>query len=58
MKIKYVGPFDEVEIPSIGVSVKRGEVFDAPAPTASDLLKQTENFTPVKAANNDNSKGA
>lgn len=30
-KFKYVGPHDSVDIPSLGLVVKRGEAFDAPA---------------------------
>ena len=49
--LKYVGPFDEVDIPDAGVvSVKRGESFETDADTAEALLKQADNFQPVKAA--------
>lgn len=53
-KIKYVGPIDEVEIPSIGVTVQRGKTFAV----ASDedviaLTDQVGNFLPHDKAAKD-----
>lgn len=28
MKLQYVGPFDEVEVPALGIAVKRDEAID------------------------------
>lgn len=44
MKVKYVGPFDEVEIPSLGVVVKNGDEIEVEAGIANGLLEQSENF--------------
>lgn len=30
MQVTYTGPYDEVEIPALGVVVKRGETVDVP----------------------------
>lgn len=42
--MKYVGPHDAVDI--LTITVKRGETADLP----DDLLEQTDNWQPVKAA--------
>ena len=59
MQISYVGPFDEVEVPGVGV-VKRGEAVSVAAdvagrvPSGEDLgeglLAQPSNWAPAKAA--------
>lgn len=59
MQINYVGPFDEVEVPGVGVA-KRGETVSVPtdiagrAPNGDDpgegLLAQPSNWAPAKAA--------
>ena len=60
VKVRYVGPFDEVEVPSAGFACKRGEVvevFDRVAngtpatedhPGTSGLLAQTGVWESVK----------
>lgn len=45
MKVRYDGPFDEVEIPDLGVVVKRGEEFEVDSTQGAALLEQSENFT-------------
>lgn len=48
MKVKYVGPFDEVEIPTLGAAVKReAELDDVPPAVAAGLLEQPDNFEPA-----------
>lgn len=42
--MRYVGPHDAVDVGV--VTVKRGETVDLP----EDLLEQTDNWQPVKAA--------
>lgn len=49
MRLKYTGPFAEVEIPDLGVVVARGETFEATGDFAQSLLKQADNFERVKA---------
>lgn len=44
-RIVYVGPIDEVDIPLVGRSVKRGEPFDVSEDAAARLLEQPDNFT-------------
>lgn len=46
--IKYVGPFDEVEIPGVG-AVSNGDTFEADGDLAKSLLTQADNFESVKA---------
>lgn len=38
--VKYVGPHDEVEIPDLGLSCKRGKTIDVPAEVAANLVLQ------------------
>lgn len=54
MQIHYVGPFDEVEIPSAGLTVKRGESIEVDGELADSLLAQVGNF----AKSTTKSKGA
>ena len=59
MQIKYVGPFDAVEVPGFG-EVKRNETVSVPSELAgstpseddpgSGLLAQPSNWAPVKAS--------
>lgn len=44
MKLTYVGPFDEVEIPAAGHTVEQGETFDTDPDLGVQLLLQVENF--------------
>lgn len=44
MQITYAGPHDEVEIPALGVVVRRGEPFEATGDLAQSLLEQSDNF--------------
>ena len=47
MKVKYVGPFDAVEVPGLGV-VARGESVACRAALAKSLLEQDENWQPAE----------
>jgi hypothetical protein len=47
MRVTYVGPFDEVEIPSLGIAVKRNEAVDVPDDVGHDLVAQTDWQTAV-----------
>lgn len=46
MKLVYPGPFDQVEVPAVGVVAVRGEPVEVPEPHASSLIAQ--GWTPVK----------
>lgn len=47
-KIKYVGPFDAVEVPALGRDVKRGEPIEVEdAEIAKSLLEQKDNWQRV-----------
>jgi hypothetical protein len=43
----YVGPFDVVDIPLIGRSVKAGEEFDVSDAQAALLAEQPDNYAPA-----------
>lgn len=45
VRLRYVGPIDEVDLPLIGRSLKRGDEFDGP----EELLEQLGNYEAVKA---------
>jgi hypothetical protein len=49
MRITYVGSYDEVEVPSVGVVCKRGATVEVPDSLADSLLEQSDNWQPVKA---------
>lgn len=49
MKLKYVGPHDEVEVAGVHV-VKRGEAFECDAELGKSLLEQPDNFESVTAS--------
>ena len=57
--IKYVGPFDAVEVDGLGV-VENGESVEAPTELAKSLLEQETNWTAGKksAAKTDDTEGA
>lgn len=42
MKYRYDGPFDEVEVPQLGVTVKRGHQVEATGKVAESLEGQTD----------------
>lgn len=46
MKLKYVGPHDEVEVAGIYV-VRRGDTFECDAELSASLLEQPDNFQPA-----------
>lgn len=41
-KYRYDGPFDEVDVPALGVSVKRGQQVDAAGAVAKSLDAQAD----------------
>lgn len=47
-QVKYVGPFDAVDIPSAGVVAVKDEPVEVPADVAKSLLEQ-DVFEPVKS---------
>ena len=63
MKIRYTGPHDVVEVPSVDVVAIRGESVEVPDLTATNLLEQgtwekvTTNAPAPVAAVTDNAKG-
>lgn len=42
MKFRYDGPFDEVEVPELGVNVQRGHQVEASGPLAESLDAQSD----------------
>ncbi len=48
MKIKYVGPYDAVDVAHL-VGVKQGEEVDVSAELGKSLLEQETNWQPVTA---------
>lgn len=50
-KVKYVGPFDEVEIPDLGLVVKRGDTVDVPSE-----VRLGRDFEPVRATTKNKDK--
>ena len=40
--VTYVGPFAEVDIPALGITVKNGEPFDVDAGAAQVLTAQAD----------------
>lgn len=48
--VTYIGPHDEVEIPSLGVVVKHGETFEVDDAAAASLLEQAGNFKKASAS--------
>lgn len=51
MKLRYVGPFDAIEIPDLGIpEVKRNGTFEVPADAAALLLEQVGNYAKVSSS--------
>lgn len=42
MRLKYVGPFEGVEIPALGVTVAQGEELEVTGDVAQELLKRDD----------------
>jgi hypothetical protein len=42
MKFRYDGPFDEVEVPELGATVKRGHQIEATGSVAESLAAQAD----------------
>lgn len=40
-QVKYVGPYDEVEVPAAGIRVKRGETVEVESDIAKSLTAQS-----------------
>lgn len=38
--VKYIGPFDAVEIPDLALTCKQGKTIDVPAHVADNLVLQ------------------
>ena len=51
-RIKYVGPHDEVEVPSLGVVCARGSSVEVDAGDAKKLTAQPDNWQAVKSKEN------
>lgn len=49
MQLRYTGPFAVIEIPALGVTVRQGDTFEAPAADGKRLLEQPDNYTEVKS---------
>ncbi len=47
MRVKYVGPFDGVDIPQAGLTVARGEVVELSNDVAGEFLAQEGNWERV-----------
>lgn len=48
-RIRYVGPYDAVEVPALGVVCERDATIDvADAELAASLLDQADNWTPAE----------
>jgi hypothetical protein len=50
MEIRYVGPFDLVEIADAGVEVAKGDTVTVDDDLAVRLCEQPDNWQPVKPA--------
>lgn len=48
VRVQYVGPHDEFELPTLGVSVKRGDEITVSATVGASLLDQPSNWQPVR----------
>ncbi len=49
VEVEYVGPFDEVVVPSIGATVAAGGTVKVSAEVAAGLLEQPDNWREVAA---------
>lgn len=47
--VKYVGPYDEVDIPDARLQCKRNQTIEVSSQLASSLLEQTDNWTKTTA---------
>lgn len=56
MKVKYVGPYDEVDIAAAGLSCKQGETVEVDDELGESLLEQEDNWEPVDKAAKDAAK--
>jgi ATP phosphoribosyltransferase len=50
MEIRYIGAYDEVEVPALGIIVERGVPVTVDDGSAIRLLDQAENWAPVDPA--------
>jgi len=53
MKVKYIGPFEEIELANHKGTVKRGDEIDVEQPFGESLLDQVDNFEPADKAAED-----
>lgn len=42
MKVRYIGPFDEVEVREFGIAVKRNHQAEIPDGIAATLIEQAD----------------
>lgn len=47
--VKYTGPYDEVEVPSLRLIVKRNETVEVPTSALDGLIEQEENWKKTTA---------
>lgn len=47
--LKYTGPYDEVDVPDAGLTVKRNQTIEVSAELAEGLLVQKDNWTKTTA---------
>ena len=60
VQVEYVGVFDEVHVPSVGATVRRGDAVAVSGEVAAGLLEQPDNWReakPVKAAAGEKGEG-
>ena len=58
MRVSYVGPHDAVEVPDVGIAVRRNEPVDVPDADAEKLLRQPEAWEKVAAPKAPAKKGS
>lgn len=48
-RLKYVGPHDEVEIPSLGLTVKQGEFIEVEQEHLDGFVEQKDNWQTARS---------
>lgn len=56
MKMRYVGPYDRVSIPTLGIEVDRGEPFEVSTRDAARLAEQPDNYEAVEPSRSKTSR--
>lgn len=49
MRVKYIGPIDSIDIPSLGIVALRGIAIDVADDSAEILLAQTDNWAQAQS---------